>query len=181
MSSIKTDNNLFLPKNQLVSSDDIGRENIQKLSEDWILMNVNDFSVVGANILGLNFDGRSYFQVGDRIRILNSGVYKFFYVVDVLEGFIRLVGSGSVSGGSIDNIALSRTVAPFGMGVGFSFEPTIGADVGSVEYSSRYGFYSIVGNLCSLYIDILGIILSTAYRDWETDRKSTRLNSSHRL
>ena len=25
------------------------------------------------------------------------------------------------------------------------------------------------------------VIVDSAYRDWETDRKSTRLNSSHRL
>ena len=39
-----------------------------------------------------------------------------------------------------------------------------------------------------VYIDDLGVVnklekayLTPQYRDWETDRKSTRLNSSHRL
>ena len=30
-------------------------------------------------------------------------------------------------------------------------------------------------------VEKVGIELSKLYRDWETDRKSTRLNSSHRL
>ena len=29
--------------------------------------------------------------------------------------------------------------------------------------------------------DVLSLATAVVYRDWETDRKSTRLNSSHRL
>ena len=35
--------------------------------------------------------------------------------------------------------------------------------------------------LLGLILSWFGVTLSFAYRDWETDRKSTRLNSSHRL
>ena len=51
-----------------------------------------------------------------------------------------------------------------------------------ITYSTRwtYSNYTVENNL---YLPIADIVnrISNGYRDWETDRKSTRLNSSHRL
>ena len=51
------------------------------------------------------------------------------------------------------------------------------------QYSIHYGDYSAV--ICELgakirRFDYQGKEIYCPYRDWETDRKSTRLNSSHR-
>ena len=41
---------------------------------------------------------------------------------------------------------------------------------------------NIEDEMKSAYIDYsMSVTVSDGYRDWETDRKSTRLNSSHRL
>ena len=53
-------------------------------------------------------------------------------------------------------------------GIGELFERTV--DVGSCAFCCEF---------CDLSVFIL--VLYTVYRDWETDRKSTRLNSSHEI
>ena len=58
-----------------------------------------------------------------------------------------------------------------------------------VDKSNTYQGYKCVDTLlqdkdnltlCNQYLDML-YSCTVNYRDWETDRKSTRLNSSHRL
>ena len=160
---ITTDHNIYSPKNQLVTSDLLGRTQLQELSNDWVQMLVTDFSYVGVNIVGTNFDARKYFQIGDRIRIIQSSTYKYFYIVDIVETYIKLVGgSDTFTSAALTNISFSRLQSPLGISNGFDFNTGAGADVGIVGYDSIEAFYSITGNICGVFADILNLTFSSA-------------------
>ena len=53
------------------------------------------------------------------------------------------------------------------------------ADEHVKQVGDAISILTVVGTLAELLPAIAAILYS--YRDWETDRKSTRLNSSHRL
>ena len=53
-------------------------------------------------------------------------------------------------------------------------------EIKDVVYASKVETKKSVSFIWVLPLIIAGILGWIAYRDWETDRKSTRLNSSHR-
>ena len=65
--------------------------------------------------------------------------------------------------------------------------PLLDSSGNALEYvADAPGFYKLSGediDTLDFYLDYDGTrymeILTSGYRDWETDRKSTRLNSSH--
>ena len=85
-----------------------------------------------------------------------------------------------------------------GAGEGGMYEVEVKNAAGSVRRGMRVGVIVFVGVFVGVLVAVLvgvfvgvfegvlvgvlvGVVVLVVYRDWETDRKSTRLNSSHRL
>ena len=84
---------------------------------------------------------------------------------------------------AFNGLAIPNREVAFGTGTGITstsnFQSTTGNSlkIGTGTVSGAYGINMGAGSNASNYVLNIG----GAYRDWETDRKSTRLNSSHEI
>ena len=103
-------------------------------------------------------------------------LYKFMYFeynFMNIDAVILMPDSNSIEMSREKNLTSDNNIK---MKVSFTVEtyyPAFRSDrVNGTGYPQSYG---------SGMSDLNGFAFSGGYRDWETDRKSTRLNSSHRL
>ena len=108
-------------------------------------------------------------------------------VGDELKALKETVQAGSISQIQIDEFRQNagyraRKWSDFALSAGGAFAS---GDLSGAAALGGRGLLSVMGGMSTGAVagllggaSILGII-ATSYRDWETDRKSTRLNSSH--
>lgn len=84
---------------------------------NWYSYNPGQFSYNSADKISVsNMDATQFFQVGDKIRIKQLGVYIFLIITLVTTGYLYVsaTNSGRLSNNDIQEIATSRLVNPTG-------------------------------------------------------------------
>lgn len=152
------DANTYQVANQLKTADETGREQVQKLNQDWNRMLVSYFSYFSDNLLLIDgFAVADKFQVGDKVHIRQAGVDKYFYVVLTDEDTnVLYVNGGSdytFTNDDFDIFEFSRIANPYGHPIKFAFSPEPFEFDAAVSFSATeiLTYYSMVGPLVTYF------------------------------
>lgn len=101
-------------------------EQLNDMSEGWIPVN-QVWTYVSATSITVPTDATTTYQTGDKIRLKQSGAYKYFAVITVTSTLLVVYGGSdhSVANSAITDISFSRDVRPYGYPDIFSFTPSL--------------------------------------------------------
>ena len=160
--AIVTNRKIYIPNAQLVTSDVTGREQVQRLDNDWADIPIGYFSYTSASRITIaGFTPITYFQVGDLLWIKQNDSEKYFYVIDVGDDYLD-VNAGTdytFTSDTLQFIRFSRMPNPSGFAGSFNYLPTVtlDGDTFTITPASTIVKYKMLGN----YVIINGVIWGT--------------------
>lgn len=164
MSTIISDAVTRTAENKFSASDELGRNQVTPLNDDWSEMLATQFTYADANQVEITgFDAREKFEVGNSIRITQGDVDKYFKIFTVGADYL-LITAGTeytFTNATIQRVAMSTNPFPFGAPKVYEWDANVRASVGTYsnvdpDVYQQYHF-SLVGNICTMIIyDYLG-------------------------
>jgi len=159
MTVVTGDGKNRIAADKLRPADLAGRRQFQPMSEDWVAMNPEVFSYNADNILNIStIDPTEYFQVGDRLRMKQTGdsTYRYFYITRSDTTLIKVFAGLDYIYANLDilEIAISRHPNPIGFPPEFEFalNPTFTGGGSPIIASSVNHTFRMLGEL--VFLDV---------------------------
>lgn len=149
--AIVTNSNKYSTASQLRATDPIGREQVQRLDNDWSDVPVDYFTYSSASRITIaGFVPSSYFQVGDILWIKQNSSEKYFYVFDVGDTYLDIDGGSdyTFTSDALQFIKFSRMGNPSGFPGRIRYTPELGqeGDTPTLLPDSTFLYYKMSGN-----------------------------------
>lgn len=138
--------------------DTLGNPQLLALQEDWVELVSADFSYSSDNVLTTSEDYSDRLQIGDKVKLLQDGDTKYFYVVSRTSSTVTLNAGNAYTyeNEAITELFYSKFVSPSGFPSSFDYTPTY-SGIGSsptVTRTSGGMMYWIQGGIIWIWGDV---------------------------
>jgi hypothetical protein len=125
-----------------------------QVSDSWAYASATTITIPAGGLLK--------YAVGDRIKLIQSAVQAYFYIVAVADTLLTITGGKdyTLTNNSISSIYFSHEASPNGFPQFFNYTPTFTGF--SSDPPTPVAKFSILGKVCFLYIDTTSSGLGTS-------------------
>lgn len=128
----------------------------------WVALE-ETFTYASATTITVASDATTRFQKGDRIKVVNDSIGKYFVVVGVASATLTVTGGDDYSlvSGAITAPYISRAPRPFGFPSYFGYTPTFtqsGAGTWTVSAAETAAFYIDPSGFCFFSVEAYGTV-----------------------
>lgn len=148
---VRKDEKMRIQGNKSFITDEDVRLQNQPLSTDWVQMDASLFAYSQANKISVSgIETIQKFQVGDKLKVKQSDTYKYFYITDIEDGILYVMGEDdyTFTNNTVQEIYISRLQLPSGFPEVHTYIPTISDNAGAeiTGWDTARMRYFMIGN-----------------------------------